>query len=318
LARSESETYGNTPNPQQRQPRMAKAVFTTKSNPGYDDLPEERYHFPGTYLRQVEAAIGDWIVYYEPRRSSDSLSSRGGRQAYFATARLDKVTPDPAQQNHFYAQVSQFLPFDNAVPFRQSGHYFEAQLRRDDGGTSKGAFGRAVRSLSDAEFDLIVQAGFGPLLQTETQPSPYGPGFEEPASYDRPVVERLVARPFRDAAFSVAVKSAYDATCAISGLKIINGGGRSEVQAAHIRPVAEHGTDSVRNGIALCSTVHWMFDRGLISIDDDHSVLIAPNRVPDTVLRLINPDRHLRLPARLDQRPHPQFLRYHRDQVFKG
>ncbi len=48
---------------------MTKAVFTVKAESGYDDLPEERYHFPRTYLRQVEAALGDLIVYYEPRRT---------------------------------------------------------------------------------------------------------------------------------------------------------------------------------------------------------------------------------------------------------
>jgi hypothetical protein len=67
---------------------MSKAVFTTKTDPTYDDLPEFRYHFPRTYLRQVQAAVGDWITYYEPRRTSGDLSSRGGRQAYFAVARL--------------------------------------------------------------------------------------------------------------------------------------------------------------------------------------------------------------------------------------
>lgn len=45
---------------------MSKAVCTTKAEPTYDDLPEFRYHFPRTYLRQVEAALGDWIIYYEP------------------------------------------------------------------------------------------------------------------------------------------------------------------------------------------------------------------------------------------------------------
>ena len=68
---------------------MTKAVLTTKVDPTYDDLPEARYHFPRAYLRQVEAAVGDWIVYYEPRRTSGDLSSRGGRQAYIATARID-------------------------------------------------------------------------------------------------------------------------------------------------------------------------------------------------------------------------------------
>ena len=67
---------------------MPKAVLTTKIDPAYDDLPEERYHFPRTYLRAAQQALNDWIVYYEPRRASADLSSRGGRQAYFATARI--------------------------------------------------------------------------------------------------------------------------------------------------------------------------------------------------------------------------------------
>ncbi|MGO7807325.1 hypothetical protein ACC778_33835 [Rhizobium ruizarguesonis] len=52
---------------------MSKAVPTTKLVSTYDNLPEQRYHFPRTYLRLVEAARGDWIVYYEPRRPSGGL-----------------------------------------------------------------------------------------------------------------------------------------------------------------------------------------------------------------------------------------------------
>ncbi|MGH6673150.1 MAG: HNH endonuclease [Xanthobacteraceae bacterium] len=44
----------------------------------------------------------------------------------------------------------------------------------------------------------------------------------------------------------------------MTGLQIINGGGRAEVQAAHIRPVAAGGFDSVRNGLALSGTIHWI------------------------------------------------------------
>ena len=74
---------------------MPKAVFTTKVDPAYDDLPEQRYHFPRTYLRAAREALKDWIVYYEPRRTSADLSSSGGRQSYFATAFLDDIQPDP-------------------------------------------------------------------------------------------------------------------------------------------------------------------------------------------------------------------------------
>ncbi|WP_246811713.1 HNH endonuclease [Ensifer sp. ENS11] len=97
-----------------------------------------------------------------------------------------------------------------------------------------------------------------------------------------------------------------------------NSGGRSEAQAAHIRPVADGGPDSVRNGLALSGTVHWIFDRGLISVDDDYGLLIASGGVPDTITRLINPERRLLVPSRPDERPHSRFLQYHREHVFKG
>ena len=73
------------------------------------------------------------------------------------------------------------------------------------------------------------------------------------------VTERLSRRPFRDRVFSTGIKRAYDNTCAISGLRIINGGGRAEAQAAHIQPVHANGPGSLRNGVALSSTFHWMF-----------------------------------------------------------
>ena len=75
--------------------------------------------------------------------------------------------------------------------------------------------------------------------------------YDVPMEQDRRIIEQLVSRPFRDKAFSAAVKNAYHDTCAMTGLKIINGGGRSEVQAAHIRPVEHRGPDSVRNANSL-------------------------------------------------------------------
>ena len=311
-----------------------RAVLITKIDPTYDDLPEERYHFPRSYLRQVEAAKGDWVLYYEPRRRSGDLASRGGWQAYFATARLTDIVPDPSRSDHFYALVSDYLEFDHPVPFNDGNFYYEAALKKEDGSTNKGAFGRAVRNVPDSEYDLILQTGFAHVLGREGRPRPLpdvpdeplplvgfgdrGQSSLEPEFQTRDMVTTISQRPFRERAFAVAIKTAYRDTCAVTGLKIINGGGRSEVQAAHIRPVSDQGPDSVRNGIALSGTVHWMFDRGLLSIDDDYTVLTSDKSVPDTVLRLMSRERQLHLPARIEDRPHPQFLRYHREHVFKG
>jgi putative restriction endonuclease len=302
---------------------MTKAVFTSKIEPSYDDLPEQRYHFPQTYLRQVEAAVGDWIIYYEPRRATSDLSSRGGRQAYFATARVERIAPDSKRNGHFYAYVSDYLEFDRAVPFKDGEYYYEAGLRRTDGGTSKGAFGRAVRSISESEYDLIVKAGFVQTLAESDLRNPpraasHGGLEEEAREFERPIIEMVVARPFREAAFAVSVKAAYENTCAMTGLRIINGGGRAEVQAAHIRPIASGGSDSVRNGLALSGTIHWMFDRGLVSVDDDLSILVASGHLPNAITRLLREDRKLAVPGRPEIGPHPIHLRYHRDNVFKG
>jgi putative restriction endonuclease len=99
---------------------------------------------------------------------------------------------------------------------------------------------------------------------------------------------------------------------------LINGGGRAEVDAAHIRPVEKNGPDIVSNGLALSGTAHWMFDRGLISLSNDLEILVS-RRVNDQegVRALINKDGHARPPHRVLERPHPHFLQWHRDQCFK-
>lgn len=300
---------------------MAKAILTAKVSPSYDDLLEERYHFPRTYLRQVEAAIGDWIIYYEPRRLTPDANSLGGRKAYFAVAFISDIVSDERRSDHFYARIGEYLDFYRPVPFREGNSYFETGLKKSDGSTNKGAFRRSVRNIPDREFDLILAAGFGPLVsdQASLAESANSDGFEDPPStFERPIVDSLLARPFRDRAFMTSVRSAYSETCALTGLKIINGGGRPEVQAAHIRPVAYSGPDSVRNGIALCGTVHWMFDRGLISLDDDYTILTAPDSTPNEIRELLNQTGKMTLPPRPELYPHPKFLRYHRQNIFKG
>ena len=46
-----------------------------------------------------------------------------------------------------------------------------------------------------------------------------------PGDFERPVLERLTRRPYRDIAFRRKVREAYDYRCAMSGLKLRNGGG---------------------------------------------------------------------------------------------
>jgi putative restriction endonuclease len=299
---------------------MAKVILTTKISSSYDDRPEEYYHFPSTYLSQARSAVGDFLIYYEPRRLSIADSSRGGRQAYFATARVDEIVEDRSRSDHYYARVSGFLSFDQPVPFSEAGEYFESALKKSDGSTNRGAFGRAVRQIPDNEFDNILKAGFAKELDF-SQDANAGPtvGLEDSGQpFDRPIVELTISRPFRDRAFMRAVRQAYGNRCALTGLSLINGGGRPEVQAAHIMSVAEKGPDSVRNGLALSGTFHWLFDRGPISIGDDHRILIAENQIPNQIRGLLNADGKIIAPKDRNFWPHPHYLKFHREHTFKA
>ena len=298
---------------------MVRAVLTHAEGSKYDDLPEARYHFPRPYLNAVERALGDWVVYYEPRRVAAGSERAGGRQAYFAAARITGITRDAAHEDRFYAGIADYLPFAAPVPFREGGQYYESILRRPDGGTSKGAFGRAVRNVPDPEFDAILTAGFSGVREdlgaddwADAEPVPGG--FHGPATpFARPMIEALTRKPFRAAAFARQVKDAYGNTCAMTGLCIRNGGGKPEVQAAHIRPVAAGGPDSVRNGLALSGTAHWMFDRHLISVDGDgRTILVAEDRLPAAAKGLLKSERRLHLPGAAFLRPHPSYLAHHR------
>lgn len=115
---------------------MSKAVLSIRQKPSYDDLPDTRYHFPHTYLNYVLQAKEDGIIYYEPRRHNDDPAGREGRQAYIATARIVDVVPDPNNENHYYAHISDYIDFERPVPFREGDHYFESALQKDDRGGS--------------------------------------------------------------------------------------------------------------------------------------------------------------------------------------
>lgn len=74
----------------------------------------------------------------------------------------------------------------------------------------------------------------------------------------------------------------------------------------------------MRNGIALSGTVHWLFDRGLISIGSPpgYEVLMSRKGLSDAVQALVNPDRRLRVPPLPLLQPAEVFLEFHRQEIF--
>lgn len=297
---------------------MGFGVFVHRSDSIYDDSPAERYQFPRQYLQRAKACVGDWIVYYEPRKVA---ATRG----YFAVARVHEIVPDPKIAGMFRALIApgSYLDFANPVPFAGASGPIERGVLNDEGRIS-GRAQAAVRPLSAEDFHRIVSLGLAdvPVLPRRDEPAlPPGMGEEQaPFAFaqERDRTSFTVSRIVRDRIFRRVVLRAYDQRCAMTGLRLINGGGRAEVAAAHIRPVEASGPDIVTNGIALCGTAHWMFDRGLIGLSDDLEILISRQvNDPAAVRGLINPSGRAFPPDRPSDRPHPHFLDWHRTHCFK-
>lgn len=295
---------------------MAKGIFVTKLTSSYRDVPEVEYHFPRDYLSRVERTLGDRIIYYEPRRISVG-ETRGGRLAYFAMAEPVSIRSDPELKDHFYCSMQNYLDFIEPVGFREGNFYWESGLRKADGSTNRGAFGHSVRLIPDEEFAAIIAAGY-PGDITSALADPLLDDADSTLPVDRPLVELTTLRPFRDRAFRRSVRSAYGNCCAMTGLRLIGATGNAEVQAAHIRAVADKGSDSVRNGLALSGTIHWLFDQGLLSIAEDMSILKAKSWIPSEIEQLLNPDGYVVRPTDSAHWPHPAFLARHREKVFVG
>ena len=296
---------------------MAFGVFIHRHDSIYDDSPAERYQFPRQYLSRVQACIGNWIIYYEPRKVAET-------RGYFAIAKVQQVIPDPAAPDMFIAIIEpdSYLDFAHPVPFTDANGVVERGILNEQGQIS-GRAQAAVRAISPVDFDHILALGLDEnetLLPRVDQPLS---GFAEdqtPFAFDqeRERLTLITSRLVRDRVFRRVVLRAYDERCAVTGLKLINGGGRAEVAAAHIRPVAAHGPDIVSNGIALSGTAHWMFDRGLISLSDDLDILVSRQaNDPDGVRGFINRTGRALAPMKLRERPHPPFLKWHRENCFK-
>jgi putative restriction endonuclease len=286
----------------------------------YDDSPAEQYQFPKQYFGRAQDAAGDWIVYLEPKKVRDS-------RGYFAIARVQKIILDPKAPDMFLAVIEpgSFLDFARPVPFSDGDGPIERGLLNERGRLS-GRAQSAVRPISSTDFLTIIKTGLDETEQvpprldvaeslsdfTEDQ-APYTPETE------RRRLQQITSRLVRDRIFRRVVLRAYNERCAITGFKFINGGGRAEVDAAHIWPVQHNGPDTINNGIALCGTAHWMFDRGLISLSDNFEIIISRqvNDI-DSVRAFVNNNGQAILPTRQADWPHPRFLRWHRDNCFKG
>ncbi|NCP61483.1 MAG: HNH endonuclease [Flavobacteriales bacterium] len=120
----------------------------------------------------------------------------------------------------------------------------------------------------------------------------------------------------RSGIFKREIPKIYDNTCCISGMRIDATANISMIDACHIVPFSEAYDDTLTNGIALSPNLHRAFDRGLISISDNYTVLVKKNFIENhhSVFNISQFENHkILLPKHQTYFPSLENFQHHRN-----
>lgn len=121
------------------------------------------------------------------------------------------------------------------------------------------------------------------------------------------------ANLFNSVSFRDFVLLGYSYKCAITEKSIV-WNSLNNLEAAHIQPKAHSGTFLPCNGIALSRDMHWAFDKGFITINNDFKVVVH-DEVKNSMLKEFI-DKKIIVPADPFFQPEKKFLEHHRANIF--
>lgn len=126
----------------------------------------------------------------------------------------------------------------------------------------------------------------------------------------------LIRPRLGQAIFRVHVLDAYGRACAVTGEHSL-----PVLEAAHIRPYCDGGIHEVKNGMAIRSDIHRLFDRGYVTVDEDGRFVVGRRLKEDFENGRSYYQFHgtpLQMPADPNLHPAQSELRWHREQLFLG
>mgnify|MGYP000575522140 CR=1 FL=1 len=122
-----------------------------------------------------------------------------------------------------------------------------------------------------------------------------------------------MASLFNAVSFRDFIMVGYDNLCAITGT-VIRYESYMNLEAAHIKPKSHGGLFLPNNGMALCRDLHWAFDKGFFTLDDDLKVVVHP-KIESEYLNSFN-GKQIRIPSNQFFIPDLNNVRYHRENVY--
>ncbi|GCE06635.1 HNH endonuclease [Dictyobacter aurantiacus] len=269
---------------QSLQPVLSEALWGNKKYPYIFFFQTEQLELPWIdFLEQVE---------YKPNfnPAGSFLSIRNERIAKFGEAE--------GYAKYLRTNYLKFMSTFNNISYedlqkekqstikeiREAPEYYDAYSKKEE-----------INAELVEIHNLLIENGDDPLLTQDVKDS----------------IRRY---KYRDIAFSISVKQAYNFKCAICSLGVRGPKNETEVESAHFYPKGLNGSDDIRNGICLCRRHHWAFDVGWFAISDQYTVMINKNMPNDPDYDFIRDweGKPINLPQAKACWPHLKFVREHR------
>ena len=118
-------------------------------------------------------------------------------------------------------------------------------------------------------------------------------------------------------AFRAMVTDAYKYRCAITKEKTL-----PVLEAAHIKPYSNSGPNLTKNGLLLRSDMHILFDKGYMTVTDDHRVEVS-QRIREEYENgkeyyAYHGEKLQNLPEHNLDQPSADYLQWHQQEIYLG
>ncbi|SFJ99586.1 MULTISPECIES: HNH endonuclease [unclassified Bacillus (in: firmicutes)] len=190
---------------------------------------------------------------------------------------LDRVTPAEVD---YYQKCEKII---DSCDIRDSAAIYEGTIDEIE---------RKINSLHTAPIQVVVDSSVPRKIQNS----------------DTQLSDLFTSTSFRD--FTMV---AYNGRCAVTG-SIIRYGNFLNLEAAHIKPKSHGGLYLPNNGLALSRDIHWAFDKGFFTLNEDYTLLVHP-KIESDFLKGYN-GKQIFIPTEDFFKPSLDNIHYHRNRVF--
>ncbi|KGJ87632.1 HNH endonuclease [Colwellia psychrerythraea] len=286
-------------------------ILDTKgADPQHGDVDFIKYRWQTNKFGLVRT--GDLFLYRRPGKASET-----NKFYFFGAGKVGSIKLlEPRESKRVEAEITSPYPFTS---FIHPGdlEFFNWEFKDRKEGTWEHFFNQyGMNQIKKADFMAILKmSGFESNLYYDNLAATQAVQSIQKQNYYVEDEMGEAPRRSKQGVFSSVVKNNYQNSCGLCGLST-----SSLLVGSHIVPWSKDKSSRLdpSNGISLCVLHDKLFDQGLISFDNSLRLKVSSLIKRDAVLKgLVLGIRRKKLKKPKVASPRPEYLEYHRENIFK-